>query len=77
MRRKIKIGQEVVVIRYNFKTNRQRIEKGKVVAISSVETDTQYSERIAVAFKDGNIDDFGLSSIFTKWDEDYIKQEEE
>lgn len=77
MRRKIKIGQEVAVIRFDFKTYKQSMEKGKVVAICEPIPNIQNEERLALVFKNGQIDDFDTSRIFTKWDENFIKKEEE
>ena len=73
MRRKLKIGQEVVFVSYDPKGSKETLEKGTIVGLRSFCGD----ERVAIATKGGAIIEVGRVHIFTKWDEQFVKQEAE
>lgn len=73
MRKRLKIGQEVVFVSFDQKTCKETLEKGTIAGLRSFCGD----ERAAIATKGGVIIEVGRVHIFTKWDEKFVKQEEE
>lgn len=73
MRKRLKIGKEVAFVSYDPKTLKETFEKGTVVGLHTFFGD----EKAAIVTKGGEIIEKDCAHIFTKWDEKYIKQEEE
>lgn len=67
MNRWLGIGKRVAVIRYDIKTNRDRIDEGRIVAIKRWESMTAEYRRYAVQFNDGRIELFDAEELCTKW----------
>lgn len=73
MKKRLKIGQKVAFVSFDPKTLKETFKKGTVVGTKCFFAD----EKVAIATKNGEIIEIKPSSVFTKWDENYIKKEEE
>lgn len=68
-KKKLKIGQRVAVIRFNFDNNRDEFKKGKIVAIRPQVEGAYWDLLYAVMCDDGKIRFFREDQLFTEWEE--------
>lgn len=73
MRKRLKIGQEVVFVRFDGRRCKETLEKGTIVGLHTF----CGGEKAAIATRGGAIIEVDRVHIFTKWDERFVKQEEE
>lgn len=72
MRKRLKIGQKVAFVRFDAKRCKETLEKGTVVGLQTFCGD----KKAAIATKGGAIIEVDRTRIFTKWNEQFVKQEE-
>ena len=72
MRKRLKIGQKVAFVRFDSKRGKETLEKGTIVGLHTFFGD----DRAAIVVKGGAVIEVRHDHIFTKWDEQFVKQEE-